>query len=187
MHAKHAFLTLVLATVLAVTVRAESYLVVKIVDRDGTEHAEVMTPEQIRVMQADIQLETKLYPRVVAQAREAWMKDKENTKPFPGGAIRKRSVSPIGAPFDDEAKATEKRDKITERNAAKAADEADKLERRLRDRYPGDKRKEKMADMDAKEAERKALDEKARTVYEKELAQVKSATTPAGGAGTAAP
>lgn len=184
--ARSALVALALVGVLAATSQAGNFVLVKIVDRDGTEHHEVMTPDQVRALQAEIQQETKLYPKALNQAREAWEKDQENTKSFPGNAIHRRSATPVGAPFDDETKATEKRDKITERNAAKLADEGDKLAQRMRDRYPGDKRKEKMAELKARDAERKAVEDKARGLYEKELAQLRAGAAPTSGA-TAAP
>ncbi len=175
-------MTLIFAGFLAGAVRAESFLVVKTVDRADAEQVEVMTPEQLRALQADILEETKLSSKAMALARDEWAKDAANTKSFPNGAIHRRSATPVGPPFDDQAKAEEKRARMTERAAANLADAQDKFEKNMRARYDTEHRREKIAEMAARETERNNFEDKARKIYDAQLTQLK---TPAPGTGGA--
>lgn len=165
-------LAAVLVAGILCTARAESYLVVKVEDRASQTTFQVMTPTELKAMQTEIQNELRVHPKALDKAKLAWAQtDEGKSKSFPGSAIGRRSATASGSPLPTQEAAQEKCDRATEKLAAKAADEAKKIEARMNARYTTkDARNEKKAEAAEREKEKAALDEKARAIYEAQLA-----------------
>jgi hypothetical protein len=182
-------LAVVMVSGIVCMAHAESYLVVKIEDRASLTTYQVMTPTGLKTLQGEIQNELRVHPKALDKAKLAWAQtDEGKTKGFPTGAIGRRSATASGSPFPTEEAAQEKCDRATEKLAAKAADEADKLEARLIARYTTkDARNEKKAEAAERAKEKTALDEKARALYEAELTALLKPAGAAPAAKSAAP
>ena len=182
---------IVAALAVAAAAQAESYCVVKVVDRADSATFAVLTPAELKTLQSEIQEETRLMPKALALTRKAWEQDANNTKAFPGAAVNRRSAEPIGTPHKDKATATEKAQHLNADALAKAADAVDKSEMKIKKQYSGDKRKEKLAEFRIDDAERKAMEAKVLALYEAQLATLRAPSTapapaPAPAPGTAA-
>ncbi|MDA0576729.1 MAG: hypothetical protein O3B24_01365 [Verrucomicrobia bacterium] len=158
------------------TARADTYYLVKITDRANNVSLSVMSAEDLRALQADIQAEAKLHPKALQMARKAWEADEENTKSFPKDAIHRREATP-GPAFADVSEANDKRMRTMDRTAAEDRQEARMKRKQLVKRYEKVTRDKKVAEMAARERERKRFEDSARTLYEAQLAHLKSGIT----------
>lgn len=156
---------------------AEQFVVVRIVDRADDTTFAVMSPSALNALQQEISDELPLHAKALAMTRTAWAADPGNPKSFPASAIGRRSASELGTPYTDEVEAQEKCERARDRALEKVKDEDDKRKSRI-SRYPSDKRKEKLKEFEAEAAAERAIGDKVRTLYEKQLSTLKG-TPPA--------
>lgn len=112
-------------------VAGESFAVVRVTDMMREETYQVLSSDELKQLQKQLQLEERNFPKAVAQAGEEWRKDELNkTTPFPGGRLSPRKI--IGQPevFPSRDKADERVGQYEDREAKKRAREFDKTGRR---------------------------------------------------------
>lgn len=124
---------------------AETFLLVRLSDMTRTDALQVMTPEEFKTLQKQLQQEDRFFPKAVLQAVDEWRKDEMNkSTPFPAGKVVPRKI--VGQPekFATREKAEERIAQYEDRESRK----------RLRDSEKGGK---------------KALSEAEKAKYDKEI------------------
>lgn len=144
----------------------ESFHLVEIGDIDGKMTCKVLTGAELKTLQKDIQNESRLYSKAISAAAKEWTESETSDhKPFPRGAIGRRTAVVKGT-FSDKAKAEEKQSDYQDRSAEKIR--RDTVREKERDQK-SDRSKELRIKDKAKADRRAADDERARTLYRKHL------------------
>lgn len=150
------------------------YVVLKVTELDGSASYKMMTLENAKVLENEIQKDARYHAAALRKAQKAWKEDKDtgNTM-FPRRAVSPRKVKIQGTPYRTEEEASKKLDRYTEQQSEKDAEEMKAAKRRtnaLR-RDPDGKEARKLRREE--EADQKMA--KARAMYEAALAEVKNA------------
>ena len=109
---------LVLSTCAALS--AETFYLVRLSDMTRTDTLQVMTPDEFKALQKQLQQEERFFQKAVVQAVEEWRKDEMNkSTPFPGAKVVPRKI--VGQPekFAAREKAEERITQYEERESRK--------------------------------------------------------------------
>lgn len=178
---------LALAAALAATAlplhALETYLVVKLGDRAGEDTYEVMSQEDFKAAEREVRDEGKLVRKALDLAKKAWKENPEHKNAFPNSAISARQIRTVGR-YKDQESASEKCatyvERIEKSKAEREKKEKERESRGSRGRRGGDKERqaEKARRERERDAEREALQQEARDIYEKILEELKAGSKP---------
>lgn len=155
----------------------------KVTDRNGEDEYRVLTQEELNTMETEIAAENRCYARALIATEAEWKKSEDlKKKTFPRSAVKPKKVAVLQS-FNDRATADKKLQTYGER-------EADRAEReKTRNKGGGSQRsKDQQASDVRREADRMALEDRARSIFEGKLAEmIAGAKKPAEGAAPVAP
>ncbi|MBN2301839.1 MAG: hypothetical protein JXN60_04915 [Lentisphaerae bacterium] len=147
---------------------AEKYYVVKLTDRAKNNKYEVMTPDQLKQLEKQIQIENRAFPKALTICQKEWkMREETKNKSFPASAVSMRQVRKMSE-YAEKEKADEKAYSYTARIAEKVAKEAEMLKAQKKDKVA----KARIEREERKDAERNAYLNEARLFFEKELQEL---------------
>lgn len=113
------------------TLAADVFLLVRTTDMLRASSYQVMSPDEFKQLQKQLQLEERSFPKALAEAKDEWAKDEMNkTSPFPVARIVPRKL--VGQPekFPTTEKAEERLAQYEDRESLKRQREADKEEKK---------------------------------------------------------
>jgi hypothetical protein len=143
----------------------------KVTDRSGEDEYRVLSQDELNTMQEEISAESRCYARALIAAESEWKKNEDTKKKtFPRSAVKPKKVQVLQS-FNDRAAADKKLQSVMERDMERAERDRD------RPRSGGPQRSKPQQTADARrEADRAALDERARSIFEGKLAEMISGT-----------
>jgi hypothetical protein len=150
----------------------ERFHYAKVSGRDGKEEYRVLSDEELKKLDQEIKQESRSFARAAIAAKAEWQKGEDTKKKsFPQSAMKLRKVQVLQT-FNNREEADKKLESYQKREADAAARD------RLREKnapYNMRKTREQQAEDAMKEAERMALDERARSIFEGKLTELMTA------------
>lgn len=167
-------LVIVVVSVTAFGQGAEKFFIVKVTDHAKKTTYELKSAEELKALEKECKLETKLWPKALVMAEKAWKANEANKEAFPKSCGAPKSFSATGKPYTDKAEAEEKLYKFLNKIAEKDEEEAKMLEKMTKNKNPG------MEKRLVKEKDKEKVEFEARALIESQLAQLmESAPAPA--------
>jgi hypothetical protein len=106
---------------------AETFFLVRLSDMTRADTVQVMTADELKQLQKQLQQEERFFPKALVQAVEEWRKDDMNkTVPFPSGKIVPRKIMGQAEAFSSREKAEERIAQYEDREARKRMRESEK-------------------------------------------------------------
>lgn len=147
-------LSMSIAMLAAACVHGEMLYVVKITDFVKNAEFKAMTAAEKNELQKQIQAETKIFPKVMAQLEKEWKEDDlSKDEPFPKTKLSPRKMM-VSGPFDAK-QAQKKVESLEER----AMDDAFDTGSKKKNKQLSAKKQEKAKEREAKEAQKEAAAE----------------------------
>ena len=161
----------------------ERYMVVKVQDHAKETTCQVMSADEFKAIQEEIRIETKVFPKALAEAQKAWREDPDTArKPFPKASFAVRRATPMGT-FPDREKADAKVAGFEEREQQAKEKDKEREDKKLREKQKAmgpEKYDEYVEREREKQTERDALTLKARDLLEQKLADLVAGAGAAG-------
>jgi hypothetical protein len=157
------------------------FTLVKVVDRDEKETYQVLESAALTALQDEIKIEERLFDKAMALAEKAWKADEfTKSKPFPRSAINRRSCAVVNTYTTRESadKAlTAAEEKVSRAEAAKK--ESDKKREDTKQKMGSNKTFTPKKKDPKEDAEKKMLEEQARTMFAAKVEEIKRGKTDA--------
>ena len=155
---------------------SEKILLVKQTDRKKQETYSLMSSEEYKEVEQEIKAEARLHMKAMMATEKEWRKDESLArKSFPRSAIAVRTIRVITTYRDDE-QANKKLAYYMEKDAKAAEKRAERDRHRGRGRRGHGRDNDREARKEARAAEKEALEEQARQLYENKLSELLQGT-----------
>lgn len=150
----------------------ERFHYVKVTDRNGEDEYRVLSQDELNTMQEEISAEGRCYARALIAAESEWKKDEDTKKKtFPRSAVKQKKIQVLQS-FNDRTAADKKIQSAMERETERAERDRDRARS-----GGGSQRSKTQQTADARrEADRAALEERARSIFEGKLAEMVAGT-----------
>jgi hypothetical protein len=157
------------------------FTVVKVIDRDDKETFEVLESPALTALADEIKIEERLFDRAMALTEKAWRTDESTkAKSFPRSAIGHRSCETVGTPYtsreaaEKALTALEEKKTRAEENRAESEKKREATRRKVAQNNSNSSYTPKKRDNKQAEAEKKGLEDSARSIFATKLAELKS-------------
>jgi len=156
----------------------ERFFYVKATERNGEDEYRVLSQDELNALQAEISAEGRCYARALIATESEWKKNEDmKKKTFPRSAINPKKVQVLQS-FNDRAAADKKLQSFQEKEVDKAERDKERNKERGKERNKGGpkKSKDQQAADARREADRAALEDRARSIFEGKLAELIAGT-----------